>query len=78
MDGFSNAPQYSANGRDQVALKHTETSTNVVLECFHLYQHSETNGINFSFNLLRIKDLYIFRALLTHPREVPHRRDFVY
>jgi hypothetical protein len=78
MDGFSNAPPYSANGRDQVALKHTETFTNLVLECFHLYQHSETNGIHFLFNLLRIKDLYMFRALLTHPQEVLQRRDFVY
>jgi hypothetical protein len=30
-------------------------------------QHSETNVIYFLFNLLRIKDHYIFRALFVHP-----------
>jgi hypothetical protein len=34
-----------------------------------LRQYSETNVMNFSFNLLRIKGLYMFRGLLTHPQE---------
>jgi hypothetical protein len=30
------------------------------------------------FNLLRIKSLYMFRALLTDPQEVVHKRHLVY
>jgi hypothetical protein len=30
------------------------------------------------FSLLRIKSLYIFRALLVHPQEATHKRHFVY
>jgi hypothetical protein len=29
--------------------------------------------MHFLFRLLRIKDLYMFRALLAHPQEVPHK-----
>jgi hypothetical protein len=32
----------------------------------------------FSFNLLRIKSLYMFRALLAHPQDSLHKRDLVY
>jgi hypothetical protein len=32
-------------------------------------QYNETNVMHFSFNLLRIKGLYMFRALLAHPQE---------
>jgi hypothetical protein len=32
-------------------------------------QHNETNVMHFSFNLLRIKGLYMFRALLAHPQD---------
>jgi hypothetical protein len=34
--------------------------------------------MHFSFHLLRIRDLYMFRALLAHPQEVPHKRHLVY
>jgi hypothetical protein len=32
----------------------------------------------FLFNLLRIKGLYMSRALLAHPQEVLHKRNLVY
>jgi hypothetical protein len=41
-------------------------------------QYNETNVMHFSFNLLRIKVLYMFRALLAHPQEVLHKRHLVY
>jgi hypothetical protein len=41
-------------------------------------QYSETNVMKFLFNLLRMKGLYMFRALLTHPQEAPHKRHLVY
>jgi hypothetical protein len=34
--------------------------------------------MHFSFNLLRIKGLYMFRALLAHPQEALHKRHLVY
>jgi hypothetical protein len=33
-----------------------------------VHQYSENNAMHFSFNLLRIKSLYLFRALLAHLR----------
>jgi hypothetical protein len=33
--------------------------------------------MHFFFNLLRIKGLYVFRALLAHPQEVLHKRHLV-
>jgi hypothetical protein len=41
-------------------------------------QYSETNVMHFLFRLLRIKDLYVFRALLAHPQESLHKRHLVY
>jgi hypothetical protein len=41
-------------------------------------QCSETNMMHFSFNLLRIKGLYMFRALLVHPQEALHKQHLVY
>jgi hypothetical protein len=35
-------------------------------------QHNETNVMHFSFNLLRIKGFYLFRALPAHLQEVLH------
>jgi hypothetical protein len=35
-------------------------------------QCSETNVMQFLFNLVRIKGLYMFRALLAHPQEALH------
>jgi hypothetical protein len=34
--------------------------------------------MHFSFNLLRIKGLYMFRALVAHPQEALHKRHLVY
>jgi hypothetical protein len=42
------------------------------------HQYSETNVMHLSFNLLRIKNLYMLRALLTHPQEALHKRHLVY
>jgi hypothetical protein len=42
------------------------------------YQYTETNVMHFSFNLLRIKGLYMFRALLAHPLEALHKRHLEY
>jgi hypothetical protein len=52
---------------------HTE-----LLRHFVSYQYSETNVIHFLFDLLLIKGLYMFRALLAHPQEVLHKQHFVY
>jgi hypothetical protein len=41
-------------------------------------QHSETNVMHFLFSLLRIKGLYMFRALLAHPLEVLHKWHLVH
>jgi hypothetical protein len=41
-------------------------------------QYNATNVMHFSFNLLRIECLYIFRALLAHPQEALHKRHLVY
>jgi hypothetical protein len=41
-------------------------------------QYSETNVMQFLFNLLRIKSLYMFRALLAHPQEALNKRYLEY
>jgi hypothetical protein len=51
---------------------------NVLLACIVVYQYRKTKLMHFLFNLLRIKDLYMFRALLAHPREALHKRHLVY
>jgi hypothetical protein len=43
-----------------------------------VYQYNETNVMHFSFNLLRIKGLYMFGALLAHPQQALHKRHFIY
>jgi hypothetical protein len=43
-----------------------------------MHQYNETKVMHFSFNLLRIKSLYMFRALLAHPQEALHKRQLVY
>jgi hypothetical protein len=42
------------------------------------YQYNEINVMNFLFNLLRIKGLYMFRALLAYPQKEIHKRHLVY
>jgi hypothetical protein len=46
--------------------------------CIVVYQYSKTNVMHFSFNLLRIKSLYVFRALFAHFQEALHKRHLVY
>jgi hypothetical protein len=47
--------------------------------CYSLaYQYSETNVMPFLFNLLRIKGLYMLRALLAHTQEALNKRHLVY
>jgi hypothetical protein len=41
-------------------------------------QHSETNVMQFLLNVLRIKGLDMFRALLAHPQEALYKRHLVY
>jgi hypothetical protein len=43
-----------------------------------VYQYNETNVMHFSFSLLRIKGLYMFRALLAHPQDALHKRQLIY
>jgi hypothetical protein len=42
--------------------------------CIIVYQYNETNVMHFSFSLLRIKDLYMFRTLLAYSQEVLHKQ----
>jgi hypothetical protein len=42
------------------------------------HQYIETNVMHFSFSLLRIKGLYMFRELLAILQEVLHKRNLVY
>jgi hypothetical protein len=46
--------------------------------CIVVYQYSKTKGTHFLFNLLRIKGLYMFQALLAHLQEALHKRHLVY
>jgi hypothetical protein len=46
--------------------------------CIIVHHNSETNMTHFLFNLLRIKCLYMFRALRAHPHEVLHKQRLVY
>jgi hypothetical protein len=46
--------------------------------CLTVYQYNVTNVMHFSFSLLRIKGLYMFRALLAHIQEAPHKQHSVY
>jgi hypothetical protein len=41
-------------------------------------QYSKTKVMHVLFNLLRIKGLYILRALLAHPQEALNKRHLVY
>jgi hypothetical protein len=43
-----------------------------------VYQYSETSVMHILFSLLRTKGLYMFWALLAHPREVLRKRHLVY
>jgi hypothetical protein len=43
-----------------------------------LHQYIETNVMHFLFSLLRIKGLYMFRALLAHPQEALYKQNLIY
>jgi hypothetical protein len=43
-----------------------------------IHQYSETKVMHFLFSLLRIKGLYMFRALLAHPQEAVYKWHLVY
>jgi hypothetical protein len=43
-----------------------------------IFQYIEPNVVHFLFSLLRIKGLYMFRALLAHLQEAIHKRQLVY
>jgi hypothetical protein len=43
-----------------------------------VYQYSETNVMQLLFSLLRIKGLYMFRALLAHPQKALNKRHLIY
>jgi hypothetical protein len=56
---------------------------NIAMECIAVCNNvfnlcNETNVTHFSFILLGINGLYIFRALLTHPQDSLHKRYLVY
>jgi hypothetical protein len=46
--------------------------------CIIVYHHSKTNVMHFLFNLLKIKSLYMFRALFAQPQEAIHKRHLLY
>jgi hypothetical protein len=50
-----------------VKLKNYIFVTLIGVRVVHWY--NETNVIHFSFSLLRIKGLYMFRSLLAHPQD---------
>jgi hypothetical protein len=63
----------------QHVLRYEHPDTlNVLLTGIIVYQYNKTNVIPVLFSLLRIKGLYLFRALLTHPQEVLHKWHLVY
>jgi hypothetical protein len=43
-----------------------------------VYQYNKTNAMHFSFILLRINGLYMFRALLAHPQKALKKQHLVY
>jgi hypothetical protein len=47
-------------------------------DTFFIYRYSETSVMHVLLNLLTIKCLYMFRALMGHPQEVLHIRHLVY
>jgi hypothetical protein len=54
-DGETNVKIVEIVGEGSILYKRTDR------------QYSETNVMHFLFSLLRINDLYMFRALLAHP-----------
>jgi hypothetical protein len=63
-------------GRD-LHLRHSQPVPFSVQSNFQ-YQYNETNVMHFSFNLMRIKGLNMFRALVAHPQEALQKHHLVY
>jgi hypothetical protein len=61
-----------------IPLDKSRNLLNILLTVHHSKKHNETNVMHFSFSLLRIKGLYMFRTLLAHPQEALHKLHFVY
>jgi hypothetical protein len=62
----------------QQDLKRSLSNLMFCWPCIVVYQYSKTNVMHFLLNLLRIKGLYMFRALLAHLQEAVHKRHLVY
>jgi hypothetical protein len=59
-------------------LRVNETLSRLLTQhVIRMYQYSETSVMHFLFSLLRIKGLYMFRALLAHPQGTLHKRYLV-
>jgi hypothetical protein len=78
-------PLFLLNVRDRFSLpcKQKAELTDILYSvfcwpCITVYQYSETNVMHLLLNLLRIKGLYMFWALLAHPQEALHERNLVY
>jgi hypothetical protein len=56
----------------------TENTLSLYYEDHLVNQYSETNVMHLLFSVLRIKGLYTFQALHSHPQEVLHKRHLVY
>jgi hypothetical protein len=46
--------------------------------CIIVYQYNEIKVMHISFSLLRIKFLYMIRALRAEPQEALHKRHLIY
>jgi WD40 repeat protein len=51
---------------------------NDALKYYKISIFRKTNVMHLLFSLLRVKGLYMFRALFAHPREALHKRHLVY
>jgi hypothetical protein len=77
--GYVDTLQRNTALQFRVKGKYSPPKLHVSLTVHHsIYHYSETNVVHFLFSLLRIKDLYMFRALLAHPQEALHKQNLVY
>jgi hypothetical protein len=61
-----------------IRLKYVVIKIRKNATCTIHHQYSENNMMHFLFNLLSIKGIYMFPALLTHPQDALHKRHLVY
>jgi hypothetical protein len=68
----------------QIALLLSGTTSRILRHSNHyssqtqIRQCNETNVMHFSFSILRIKGLYMFRTLHVYPQEALHKQHLVY